>query len=601
MNDQAHRIRLTQFFAYVPRRYQAGLVVITALTGSIGILDSLGLALVVPLVETIVDTGSLGADNLLVKWAAEFFSWFGIALTFGWIIALILMVQIVRSILLFFQSWLTTLFRARYEAYLKTLTYRAFFNAGWPFFFGQKTGDMVNTIARQASQGGHVMGALSAGIAAAVTIAIYFAASLAISWQLSLAALGGTMLIILVLSFLVSRARRLGEQVSEAASGLVVEATDSLGGAKVIKSGALEEQVLSRFTSIVKKYADGEGLIGMNQGLLLALSEFFFICVLVGGIVLAARGLAMPAGSLLLFALLFFRIFQRAKALQMSAQGLNEMLPGLDAVVRALKQAGDMSERTGGKAFSALKKGVRLQDVTFGYSQRAPVLLGVTISIPRGSVVGVVGPSGVGKTTVVDLVTGLLDPTSGNVLIDDQPLTELDVRSWRRRIAYVSQGALLFNDTVAANISMGLPGVSRQDVEQAVRLAEADEFVRALPEGYDTVVGERGVLLSGGQRQRIALARAFARKPEFLILDEATSELDSSTEISVQHALEQVRGKLTMLIVAHRLSTVMSADAIFVLQGGRIAESGTPQELLSKRGVFFEMYSPATAQQSPTP
>ncbi len=233
---------------------------------------------------------------------------------------------------------------------------------------------------------------------------------------------------------------------------------------------------------------------------------------------------------------------------------------------------------------------VQFSDVSFAYEDMG-VLRNVNLTIRRGQMVALVGRSGAGKSTLVNLLLRFYQPTSGEILMDGVPITEFDVRQYRRQFGVVSQDALLFNDTVYGNIAYARPELTREDVERAARIANAEGFIlRDLPAGYDTVLGERGVRLSGGQRQRIAIARAIAHRPSLLILDEATSALDSESERQVQEAIAQVVQHCTSVVIAHRLSTILMADQIIVLKDGEIVERGTHQELYEQGGEYRYLY-----------
>jgi ATP-binding cassette, subfamily B, bacterial len=234
---------------------------------------------------------------------------------------------------------------------------------------------------------------------------------------------------------------------------------------------------------------------------------------------------------------------------------------------------------------------IALSGVTFAYPQRPDVhvLDNVTLKIARGETVAIVGPSGAGKTTLFALLLRFYDPQSGDVRVDGVPVDKADPQALRRRIALVPQDIALFADTIAENIRYGMPDATRDDIERAAQIAQADSFIRALPQGYDTQLGERGITLSGGQRQRIAIARAVLRDAPILLLDEATSALDAENEVAVQHALEAAARGRTTLVIAHRLATVKQADRILVFEDGRIVEEGRHDDLVAKGGAYARL------------
>ena len=269
------------------------------------------------------------------------------------------------------------------------------------------------------------------------------------------------------------------------------------------------------------------------------------------------------------------------------------------AQIERLNQILDPSDkqfrRRSGVPFQRLQRAIDLAGVHLRYAPDLPeALRGIDLHIPHGNTVALVGASGAGKSSIADLLVGLYAPTAGQVLIDGRPFQELDLASWQQRIGVVSQDTFLFNATLADNIAFGTPGASRAQIEAASARAQAAGFIEALPEGYDTLVGERGYRLSGGQRQRISLARAILRDPELLILDEATSALDSQSERLVQQAIEQFERQHTVLVIAHRLSTIVNADRICVLEQGRIVEQGRHGDLLQAGGLYAHLW----AQQS---
>jgi len=303
----------------------------------------------------------------------------------------------------------------------------------------------------------------------------------------------------------------------------------------------------------------------------------------------------LSAPSLLLFLLLFSRLIPRTSAGMSALHHIVAALPSYENV-RQLTEACEASsgETTGTPTQNAprLKAAIQLRHVTFRYDSRVatPTLDDVSVDIPAGRTTAIVGVSGAGKSTVADLVLGLLRADQGTVTIDDQPLNAGNVQDWRDQIGFVPQEMFLLHDTVRANLLWASPTASTDDLWIALRAAAADEFVLRLPKGLDSVVGDRGSLISGGERQRLALARALLRRPQLLVMDEATNSLDVVNEQRILDSLRVLHGRTTVLIVTHRLATVRHADLIHVMCGGRIEQSGTWSELLSNSsGAFFAL------------
>jgi ATP-binding cassette subfamily B protein/subfamily B ATP-binding cassette protein MsbA len=281
--------------------------------------------------------------------------------------------------------------------------------------------------------------------------------------------------------------------------------------------------------------------------------------------------------------------------LQFLAERLNFVSENSGQMLRldgVLETEGKEFTRVGGEKFEGLKHQISLEKVSLRYNKTSnPVLVDLSFKLPKNTLTALVGESGSGKSSITDLIIGLYEPTEGSILVDGLDLHSYSLESWRNQLGVVSQDTFIFNQSILENIRYGLPQATDADVREAARQAQAEIFIEAMPEAYNTIVGERGYKLSGGQRQRIALARAILKRPEILILDEATSALDSETEQLVQQALNQLGCDRTVLVVAHRLSTIVHADQILVLDSGQVVESGNHQDLLALGGKYARYWA----------
>jgi len=239
--------------------------------------------------------------------------------------------------------------------------------------------------------------------------------------------------------------------------------------------------------------------------------------------------------------------------------------------------------------YKNFQKNVSISNLTFAYPEQEPVLKNISLEIRKGSMVAIVGESGAGKSTLIDMIMGFNDPDSGTIMVDKIPLKEFEINSFRKRIGYVPQESVLFNMTISENIRWANEKASLEEIKRVCQSANADTFIESFPDKYDTLVGDRGIRLSGGQLQRVALARAIIRKPDILILDEATSSLDTKSERLIQEAIEKIAQETTIIVIAHRLSTITKADHIYILENGSVVEHGDYQKLMDNNNLFSQM------------
>jgi ATP-binding cassette subfamily B protein len=397
--------------------------------------------------------------------------------------------------------------------------------------------------------------------------------------------------------------RRRSRAAMEADAALNAHLYENAAGVATIKAfGAQRDRAEEGENRLVRflHASFGLQLLGLSMSSLSTL-----VTGLAGIAVLWYGGHRVVAGALTIGQLLFCYtllsyLLEPLERLSVLNLQLQDALVAVDRLFQVLTTEPEQPAGVQRAAFKGLRRGIELRDLTFRYGVRDPVLEQVRLCVPAGLTVAIVGESGSGKSTLLNLLMGFHRPTAGRILVDGTDLGDLDLESLRGRIGLVSQEAYVFNGTVRANIALGRPDAPLEDVIEAARAAGLEDFIAGLPERYETLIGERGANLSGGQRQRLAIARALLRKPEVLIFDEATSHLDTATERAIQESLRTVLSGKTVVLVAHRLSTVRDADVIYVLHKGRVAQMGTHRQLLARDGFYRELWRQQAADAPPS-
>jgi len=410
-----------------------------------------------------------------------------------------------------------------------------------------------------------------------------------LNWKLALIAIVAIPAILFPILAIGRRIRRRMRRVQAKLADLTSVLQETFTGIRVVKAFSMEPYETARFEQ------ENSRLYRLSVRIIRHLHMIRPVVELLGGI-MVATALMLGAGVfkmglpvILGFSTALVQMYDPAKKLGAVYNRLQMGLAAAERVFHVMDLKPSVVEKPDAGALPPVRERIAYEHVSFAYEDEA-VLRDVSIEVKRGEVLAIVGPSGSGKTTMVNLLLRFYDPVEGAIKIDGTDLRDVTIASLREQIGLVTQDVVLFNDTVAANIAYGRPEAPREAIAEAARMANADEFIRALPKGYDTVIGERGVKLSGGQRQRLAIARALFRNPPILVLDEATSALDTESERLVQQAIDRVMRHRTVLVIAHRLSTVQHADTIVVLRDGRIVEQGTHPELVEADGLYRKLY-----------
>jgi len=510
------------------------------------------------------------------------------------LVVAIAMLQGVSSIGL---SWWINRLARRYQHERQMELFRAFMSARWNFVVERKAGDLTSTIVTECERLGLAFTMILLLISTTVVAIIYFAISLLIAWQamLCLALFG------VVTALAMVRVHRLsygaGRRVAPLNSELQSQLVEQFAAFKLVKATASEERAVARIEPLLEKLewvqTLGSFLPMMARGTL----EFMAFVSLVLIIVVAGSGVGVSVGSVLVVIALFARQFPRVTAMQAYLHYLNGYVHAIETINLFMSDAEAEEEPHEPSAVSLTVHPptslvLRGLSVSFGGHK---VLDQVDLQMPVPGLTALVGASGAGKSTLVHSLLGLMEPSAGTITLGPHEMRAVPLRSWRRLIGYVPQETMLFHASVRDNVTLARPDASLSDIETAARRAHAYDFITALPDGLDTMIGDQGAKLSGGQRQRLGIARALLTNPVLLVMDEAMSALDSESEKEVLRTLEELRKTMGIVLIAHRLGAVRTADTIGVLEAGRLIESGTWAELMTREARLFAF---ATAQSA---
>ncbi len=555
-----------------------------------GLLEGVGVAAIVPMLQ-IIQTGSSAASSVgrVGQVVSAILGLFHLPFNLSSVLGFILFLILSSEAATLLQQKVLAGSTALFEADLRKKLFGAVFDAGWPFFLRTKTNDVTSALINDTNRANLAYTYLAQVIGAIVMVIVYLVLAVALSWQMTLAIIVVSVLVVSLLRDRANRGTKFGQDITRVDAEIQNTTAENFNAAKLVKASAVEPVVRRRFESLTEIRQRIQYHNQMNQAWLKTLYDSAAIVTVFVGIYAAVSFFGMSIASLTVFLFAYYRLAPRISNLQSNQSLILSLVPGLRRVDEFTATASALHEKSGGAPLKELSDAIRLVDVSFAYDAEHAVLHHIDMTIPHGQSTAIVGPSGAGKTTVMDLIMGLVLPKSGDILVDGASLKDIHLADWRRQIGYVPQDASFFHATVAENIAWGVEGASREEIVEAAKLADADEFILCLPDGYDTIIGDRGVRLSGGQRQRLALARAIMRKPSILVLDEATSALDAESEAKVQHAVDRLTGSLTVLIVTHRLATVTGCNLIYVLDGGTLVESGTWDELLARKGQFADL------------
>ncbi|MGO4529373.1 ABC transporter ATP-binding protein [Paenibacillus sp. 2TAF8] len=573
----------------------------------IGLMEGIGIYMLVPMLS-LIGVFEMGTSGIHIPWLTEALRQFPEKGQLILVLSAFVLIVSGQAWMQRLQTIRSTRIQQQFVRTLRLETYSSILRAQWSFFLQKRKSDfnhILTTELARVSQGTSLMLQMAASL---IFTGIQIGLAFWLSAKLTALVLVSGLLLFVLLRKFVKRAKQIGDQTSEFSQSYYYGITEHFNGIKDIKSNMLENSHIRWFDRMCRQIERNVVQFSqLNTGTQL-IHRVSAALIIAAFIYLSLQVMSVPPASLLLIILIFSRLWPRFTAIQSNLEYISSMLPAF-RMVRELQiqteKSREISEKDswGQMPHSSvsvaaqpvvsmdLVRDIVCENVNYRYEgSDTYALKNVQASIPAQGMTAIVGKSGAGKSTLIDLIMGLVKPEDGRILIDGKPLNEEQLLNWRSSIGYVSQDPFLFHTSIRENLRLVDPNASEEQMWRALQFSSSASFVRRLPQGLDTVIGDRGIRLSGGERQRLVLARTMLRNPSVLVLDEATSALDSENEQHIHEALEQLKGHVTIIVIAHRLSTIRTADRVIVLEEGRVIQEGGYQQLsMDSAGTFSKL------------
>ena len=587
--------QIIYYFSVYKKYIGSRLYIVFALSTLAAITEGFGIALLLPLIE-VVGVGGGGGNNNQSEVKAGLqtvLNALGIGESMIGILLFVGFVFFLKGLIVFSDNAYHSHLKSQLLREMKRLMFDQYSTMDYGYYTKRNTGHFINVINDQIAKMIVTFDTYKVFLSTSITTIAYLGVAVMLAWNFALMALGSSLILVFFFRMLNRYVHNLSRKAVLEQTNLNKFLVQTLQSFKYLASTSQMGHLRISVMNTVGKLSAYMRSQGIAQALTLAITEPISVLFILFIIIIQIGVLKAPLAPILVVLVLFNRAMSQMMGIQSAWQRTLNHIGSLESVEHEFEILGKCKEPSGKIQLKTLDQGLELHHVYYTYIQGSPdVLKDITLTIPTNTTAAFVGESGAGKSTLVDVLTLMLRPQKGQVLIDGISSRDINLQSWRNQIGYVSQETVVFDDTIANNICLWKGDYNadinvRNCIEFAARQAYAEQFIQKLPDQFNTVVGDRGVRLSGGQRQRLFLARELYKNPRFLILDEATSSLDSESELYIQESIEALKGSTTVVIIAHRLSTIKNADYIYVLDKGSIIEQGTHRELITKNNGRF--------------
>ncbi len=578
--------KLLGIFKGAYKNYKKGLVTLTFLGILESLLEAVGVTMLIPIFALITDSDTTEND-FISKAIQDFFSAFNFNFTIENLLLLVLFLFIVKFIIISFAHYAKADVMTKYQENTMKELFNRMADASWYYLVKQRIGHLENALFVEVEYGRKILIIVSSSVVFATSVLIYAIVAFTISPAITISTLLFGLVVLLLFKRSVFKIKKDSSEVNAYNKKVAHYVTERIIGMKTIKAIDVAEKIkkdaglffhkLRIFRKRVIFRKKFTGAIYEPLSVLYILIVFYIFQL-------------QPDFNIASFAVIIFliqRIFQYTRQVQGMIYNIGESVPFLKNMLSQINNAIEHKEANLGKEEFSFQRELRFDQVSFSYTPEKIALEDINFTVSKGSMLGIIGPSGAGKTSVTDLILRLLSPTSGSITIDGEDINNINLRDWRKNVGYVSQDIFLIDGTFAENIRFYDKNITDEEVEEAAKMANIYQFISEKKDGFASHVGERGLALSVGQRQRIAIARVLARKPQLLVMDEATSALDNESAESIRTVIKNLKGKVTIISIAHKLSSIIDCDVILALQDGKVLEVDKPENLMKEQDSYF--------------